>query len=361
MIAKPRIRFSAIGLNHDHIYGQVNLLQNSGGELVSFIADEDDLAGRFEKAYPQARRARNADEIFGDESIDLIASAAIPDQRAGLAVQAMRHGKDFFSDKPGMTTLEQLAEVRRVQAETRRIYSVFYAERLENAATFKAGELVRGGAIGKVIQTIGLGPHRINAKGRPAWFFEREKYGGILTDIGSHQIDQFLFFTDSYSAEIVTSQVANYHHPEYPELEDFGDALLRNNDATGYLRVDWFTPDGLGVFGDARLLVLGTDGYIEVRKYCDLAGRPGSDHIFLVDHRQQRHFDCSGVELPFGRQLVEDVVERTSNAMSQEHTFLVMELALEAQNKAEHLRRLDPGKKRLEHTGAGIDIMRSRR
>ena len=228
-------------------------------------------------------------------------SAAIASERAPLGVQVMRHGKDYMADKPGITTLEQLAEVRRVQAETKRIYSICYSERLENRATVKAGELVKAGAIGKVVQTVGLGPHRTNLKTRPAWFFEREQYGGILCDIASHQFDQFLFFTGSTKAEVVASQVANVNHPQYPGLEDFGDAMLRGDGGSGYIRVDWFTPDGLKTWGDGRLTILGTDGFIEIRKNIDIAGRPGGSHLFLVDQKETRYVDCTDVALPYGR------------------------------------------------------------
>jgi predicted dehydrogenase len=240
-------------------------------------------------------------------------------------------------DKPGMTTLEQLADVRRAQAETRRIYSVFYSERLENRATVRAGELVKAGAIGRVIQTVGLGPHRMNPKTRPAWFFERERYGGILCDIASHQFDQFLFFTGSTEAQVVASQVGNLHHPQYPGLEDFGDCVVRGDSGTGYVRVDWFTPDGLATWGDGRLTILGTDGFIEIRKNIDVAGREGGNHLFLVDQKETRYVDCKDQALPYGTELVDDVLARTETAMPQRHCFLAMQLALEAQARAERL------------------------
>ncbi|HEY8549975.1 MAG TPA: Gfo/Idh/MocA family oxidoreductase [Vicinamibacterales bacterium] len=333
-----RIRFAAIGLNHGHIYGQVDAVVRGGGELVAFFAKEPELIAQFQKRYPDVKLARSEQEILEDSSIQLIVSAAIPDERAPLGIRAMRHGKDYMADKPGITTLEQLAEVRKVQAETKRIYSILYSERHENRATVRAGELVQAGAIGKVIQTIGLGPHRLNAPSRPKWFFERERYGGILCDIGSHQFDQFLFFTGSTQAEVVASQVGNFHHPQWPGLEDFGDAMVRGNGGTGYVRVDWFTPDGLATWGDGRLTILGTDGYMELRKYIDLAGRPGGSHLFLVDKKETRYIDCSDVQLPYGRRLVDDVLNRTETAMPQAHTFLATELALRAQQQAQPAR-----------------------
>lgn len=337
MSTQPKIRFATIGLNHFHIYGQTNLLLKAGAELVAFYATEPDLIQLYAKDYPQAKLARSEAEILEDESIQLVISASIPSERAPLGIRVMQHGKDFMSDKPGFTTLDQLAETRRVQAETKRIYSINYSERLETRASTKATELVKNGVIGKVIQTVGLGPHRARLSQRPWWFFKREKYGGVICDIASHQFDQFLHYTGATSAEVVHAQVANYHHPEHPELEDFGDVVVRSANATGYIRVDWFTPDGLATWGDGRLTILGTDGYIELRKYIDIAGRPGTDHLFLVSQQKTEYIDCSKEELPYGRLLVSDVINRTETAMRQDHCFLASELALTAQAKAARL------------------------
>jgi predicted dehydrogenase len=332
-----RIRFAVIGLNHGHINGQTDAVLRGGGELVSFFAKEADLAAAFAKRYPQAKLVASEKAILDDPKIQLVLSASIPNERAPLGIAVMRHGKDFMADKPGITTLDQLAEVRRVQKETKRIYSILYSEHFENRATVKAGELVKAGAIGTVLQTIGLGPHRLNLKTRPSWFFERERYGGILGDIASHQFDQFLFFTGSTRADIVASQTGNLRHPEFPGLEDFGDVMVRGDKGTGYIRVDWFTPDGLSTWGDGRLTILGTDGFIEIRKNVDIGGRPGGAHLFLVDQKETRYVDCAGQDLPYGRQLVDDVVNRTETAMSQEACFLATELALRAQKDAQRL------------------------
>jgi len=333
----PRVKFAAIGLNHGHINGQCESVIRGGGELVSFFAIEPDLIAAFQKRFPNAKLARSQKEILEDSSLKLVVSASIPDERAPLGIDVMRHGKDFMADKPGITTLDQLAEVKKVQAETKRIYSILYSERHENRGTVRAGELVKAGAIGKVVQTIGLGPHRMNPKTRPAWFFERQRYGGILCDIASHQFDQFLFFTGSTEATVVASQVGNVNNPKYPGLEDFGDAMVRGNGGVGYVRVDWFTPDGLSTWGDGRLTVLGTDGFIEVRKNVDIGGRQGGSHLFLVDQKETRVIDCKDVALPYGERLVDDVLNRTETSMPQAHVFLAMELALRAQAQAQRV------------------------
>ena len=330
-----RMRFSVIGINHGHIFSMVKSLQRNGGELVSVYAPEADLLAAFTKEFPQVKVARSQAEILDDKSIQLIASSAIPAERAVIGMAAMRHGKDVMVDKPGITSLEQLAEVRKVQQETKRIYSISYSERFENQATVKAGELAKAGAIGNVIQTIGLGPHRMTLKSRPDWFFDQKNYGGILTDIGSHQCDQFLYFTGSTTADVVAAQAGNVHYPQYPQFQDFGDLMLRGNGGMGYVRVDWFTPDGLSTWGDGRLTILGTEGYMELRKYVDITGRPGGSHLFLVNQKETKYIDCSQVPLPYGGQLIDDVLNRTETAMSQTHCFLATELALKAQKKAE--------------------------
>jgi predicted dehydrogenase len=334
--------FATIGVNHSHILDQTRVMLDAGCRLKSFFAPEDDLAAGYTKTFPQAERVGSEAEIFEDPEILLVVGAGILADRAPMAVRAMRSGKDVMLDKPGATALEQLAELRRAQAETGRILSICYSEHYLQPVTVAAGDLVKAGAIGRVLQTIGLGPHRVGAT-RPDWFWKRDRYGGILTDIASHQAEQFLFFTGSDSAEVVASQVANFEHPDKPEFEDFGDMLLRSGNATGYVRVDWFTPAGSPVWGDGRLFILGTEGSIELRKYADIGGRPGGDHLFIMDSKGARYIDCSQTRIVYGEQLRDDVLNRTETAMSQEHCFRAMELALTAQAQATRIAGQRPG------------------
>ncbi len=336
--AEPRLRFSVIGINHGHINSMIAAVVRGGGQMVSFYAKEANLAADFAKKFPNVKQVNNPKEILEDNSIQLVLSSGIPNERAPLGIEVMKHGKDYMVDKPGITSLKQLAQVRKVQKETGRIYSITYSERFENRATVKAGELVKAGAIGKVIQTIGLGPHRMNTAIRPEWFFDKKYFGGIITDIASHQFDQYLFFTGSTKAEIVASQIGNVNHPQYANFEDFGDVMIKGNGGTGYIRVDWFTPNGLNSWGDGRLTILGTEGFIEIRKNVDLASHAGGDHLYLVDNKETRYIDCSKEPLPYGEQLVNDILNRTETAMTQDHCFLATELALKAQKIAKNIK-----------------------
>ena len=339
---KYHIKFAVCGMSHDHIYGMVGAVQRGGGELVAAWGGEEDKLAAFTKRFPNVKMVKTQDEIISDPSIQLVLSSQIANERAPLGIKVMRHGKDYLSDKPGITTLEQLAEVRKTIAETKRIYAIMYSERLEVKAAVYAGKLVQQGAIGKVIQTINIAPHQIiqghgdagGGSGRPEWFWNPDQYGGILCDIGSHQVDQFLFYTGSKQAEVVESQIANVRHPNRPRFQDFGDMVLRGDRGLGYVRLDWFTPDGLGTWGDGRLFILGTDGYIEVRKYVDVSVKKQGNNLFLVDNKEARYIDCNQMPLPFGAEFVADIVNRTHVAQDQEECLLAAELVIKAQRNA---------------------------
>jgi len=332
------IRFAAIGLDHRHIYEMTGRLLELGSECVGYWTEGEPqpLAG-FVKRYPHIPRIADKRRVLEDPTVQMVLTAAIPADRAAVAIEAMRAGKDVMTDKPGCTTAEQLGALRRAVAETGRIWSVTYG-RFESAGITRALELVAAGAIGSVVQTVGLGPHRLNRHLRPAWFFQRGRNGGILCDVGCHQIDQFLAFTGSEDARTVSASVGNFANPGDPDFEDFGEMLLRSDRGSGYARVDWYTPDGLATWGDGRLIVLGTRGYMELRKNIDLTGRPGTDHLFLVDNESTRYVDCGSAGRPYYRNLMADVLDRTETAMTQSHCFKVMELALQADAMATRLR-----------------------
>ncbi|ROU03665.1 Gfo/Idh/MocA family protein [Histidinibacterium lentulum] len=332
------LTLGVIGLEHRHAYGMTENLLKHGCTCAGFWTDgtPQPLSG-WEKRFPDIPRVADRATLLDDPAIDLILIADVPSLRADRAIEAMEAGKDVVVDKPGCTTLDQLARLREVQASTGRIWSVDFSERFEVPAVTRAAELVAEGAIGRVIQTVGLGPHRLNRPTRPGWFFQEDSYGGILTDIASHQVDQFLFFTGSDEAEIVASSVGNFANPDDPGLQDFGEILLRSDRAHGYIRVDWYTPDALPTWGDGRLTILGTKGYIELRKYVDVAGQGGTDHVFLVNGDRCERIDASAAPLPYFERLIADVRNRSETAMPQAHCFKAMELALKAQAQATRL------------------------
>lgn len=330
---------AALALDHGHIYGMCNGLVEAGAQLKWVYDPDPEKVKVFQNTYPGVRAARSAEEILEDPEVRLIAAAAVPSERGPLGLRVMAHGKDYFTDKSPFTSLDQLAAARLQVEQTQRKYMTYYSERLHVESAVYAGHLVQQGAIGRVLQVMGMGPHRLNAPSRPDWFFQRDKYGGILCDIGSHQIEQFLFYAGCRDAKVLHSKVANYNNPAYPELEDFGDAtLVGDNGATQYFRVDWFTPAGLGTWGDGRTIILGTEGYIELRKYSDIGRSSTPDHVYYVDREGEHYEHVAGkIGFPFFGELILDCLQRTENAMTQEHAFKAAELCLEAQRQALNL------------------------
>lgn len=336
VVGKGEFKIAAVALDHGHINGMCNGLTEAGAE-IKYVYDPDPVkSSAFAEAFPGAVQARCEDEILMDPEIKLVAGAAVTSERCALGLRVMSAGKDYFTDKAPLTTLDQLDAAKKAALETGRKYMVYYSERLHNEGAVFTGQLIAEGAIGRVIQVIGLGPHRLGAQGRPGWFFIKEKYGGILCDIGSHQIEQFLYYAGVGDARVTYSQVGNFNNPQYPELEDFGDAsLVAENGATQYFRVDWFTPDGLSNWGDGRTFILGTDGFIEQRKYMNITKDDGGNQIFLANHYEEKHYNVTDqVGFPFFGQLILDCLNRTENAMTQAHAFKAAELSIRAQMQA---------------------------
>ena len=331
--------FAAAHLDHGHIYGQCNGLLEAGGELRLVYDPDASKVEAFRTRYPQVRVARSLDEILADSAVRLVTAAAVPCDRGPLGIRVMEAGRDYFTDKTPFTSLEQLDAAKAAVARTGRKYMVYFSERLHVEAAMYATDLVAAGTIGRVIQVIGLGPHRLGKAGRPAWFFERAKYGGILTDIGSHQFEQFLTYTGATDATVTQAAVGNFANPDKPEFEDFGEAsLLGDNGSSNYIRVDWFTPAGLSTWGDGRTVILGTKGYLELRKYVDVARDRTGDHVYLVDDAGEHHFHVAGkVGFRFFGQLILDCLNRTEKAMTQAHAFKAAELCLRAQLAARRI------------------------
>ncbi len=329
------VGIGVLGCDHRHIYGMLQGMLDVGCVARGWWTEgEPPTLEGFRKRFPTLQRVVDRRAVLDDPAVQLVLIASVPSERAALAIEAMEAGKDVMLDKPGCTTQAQLDAVCAVAARTGRIWSVNFSERFEVPAVTKALELVQAGAIGRVVQTIGMGPHRLNPHARLPWFYEPARTGGILCDIGSHQIDQFMLFTGSTQVEIVSASSRNLANPEHPQFEDFGQMLLRGDGGEGYVRLDWFTPDALPTWGDGRLFVLGTQGSIELRKYVDVAGRPGTDHLLLVNGERCEHIDASGAGIPYFARLADDVRRRTQTAMPQAHCFQVMALALRAQAMA---------------------------
>ncbi len=333
---KTSLNLAVLGIDHGHIFDMLDEMIKEGCNCNYFWTEGSPLTLKeFNKKYPNIKRVENKSDILIDNTVDMVLISSVPKDRAGLSIEVLNSGKDVMVDKPGCTTLDQLEDLKRTVKKTGKIWSVNFSERFHVAAVAKAEELVVEGKIGKVKQTIGTGPHRQGNYERPDWFYDRQSYGGIITDIGSHQIHQFLVFTNSNEVKINHSLVENTTKQDKPGFQDFGEVNLTGNQGHGYIRLDWFTPDALPTWGDGRLLILGDKGYIEIRKYTDLAKSEAGNHLYYANNQEVKHIDCRDVKLPYFRNLINDVLNRSETACSQELTYLTMEIAIKAQELAE--------------------------
>lgn len=337
VVQPGEFKFAASHFDHGHIYGQTNGLAHAGGTLTAVYDPRPEKLEPVLKTHPDARVVKDFREILDDPEIHLVTSAAIPNERFGIGLDVMQAGKDYLTDKSPFTTLEQLESARTAIRETGRKYMVCYSERLGSESAWHAGELLREGAVGRVLQVLNLAPHNLAKDTRPDWFFDKEKYGGILTDIGSHQFEQFLYYAGAADGSVLSARVENFANPDTPGLEDYGEALLTlDTGASAYCRMDWFNPGASRTWGDGRTFVLGTDGYLEIRKYINVAREDGGDLIYLVTHDEEVEIDCKGkVGFPYFGRLILDVLNRTETAMTQEHALKAAELSMKAQAVAD--------------------------
>jgi predicted dehydrogenase len=339
-VVKPgEFVFAAAHLDHSHIDGMCRSLVEAGGTIKWVYDPNATKTAAFARRFPAIKVATSLQQILDDAEVKMVAAAAVTSERGPLGCKVMEAGKDYFTDKAPLTTMPQLEQAKAVVAKTGKKFMVYYSERLTNESAMFATDLVQQGAVGRVLQVINLAPHRLSAPTRPDWFWVREKFGGILCDIGSHQFEQFIAYTNLKDASVMHAAIANYNHPEHPEFEDFGEAnLLADNGATQYARVDWFTPDGVTAFGDGRTFIMGTKGFIELRKYLDLARERTGSHLYIADDKGMQHIPVAGkVGYKFFGELILDCLNRTEKAMTQAHAFKAAELGVKAQMAARRL------------------------
>ncbi|HYN32248.1 MAG TPA: Gfo/Idh/MocA family oxidoreductase [Ilumatobacteraceae bacterium] len=348
------VRMGVNGLDHNHVFEIVDRLAKAGAAAACHVQD-----GGFLEAYEgwqTESRPVTFDEMLADDTIDLVVTAAIPNRRADIALAAIAAGKHVVTDKPGLTTMAQLDALRAaVAGRPGRPWTVLFTERYENRAIAEAVRLARSGAVGRIVHVIGAGPHTMWAKRRPDWFWDPEATGGILVDIGSHQVDQFLAITDMTAADVavVAAAVGNVASPEHPSMQDIGSMTLCGlsgsgperpgrsvgvgSGKTGVVsdhRLDYLTAKGLGTWGDCRLTIVGVEGTIEARANVDIAGVEGAEHLIVVDGDGTRRVDISGVVVDWGEQLIADLADGGERLMTQQHAIDVTDVCLRAQAAA---------------------------
>ncbi|MCB1015949.1 MAG: Gfo/Idh/MocA family oxidoreductase [Acidimicrobiales bacterium] len=331
--------FAVVGADHLHLFSLAGGLVEAGARPVAHVR-AGDLIGGYE-AWQPGSEARDLPAVLADPEIALVVTVGVPAERAGVAVAALDAGKSVLSAKPGVTRRADLDRIRDLVAgRPGRPFSVLFSERYENRAVARAVAMARSGAVGRIVHVAGVGPHALHGDLRPDWFWDPARSGGILCDLASHQVDQFLALCgdpgagDRAGVSVAASRVGNVACPDRPAMQDVGSMTLVADGVVGEHRVDLLSPPGLPTWGDVRLTVVGTDGTLEVRANIDVAGEPGGEHLIVTDADGVRRVDVSGDALPWAEDLLADLADDGERLCSQAHVLAACDLALEAQERA---------------------------
>lgn len=330
------VRFTVVGIEHLHVFELVQGLLDAGAVDVGHAAEPGPLRDLYEGWRTESPQLTTEEALTGGD-VDLVVLAGVPSERAAHAISALDAERSVLSDKPGVTTLDQLTDVISAEMYGAQRWWVLFSERFGNRSVTEAVARARSGAIGRIVDVVGLGPHTLAADSRPDWFWSPERSGGILGDIATHQIDQFCAIVDPACAteiHVTASSVGNVACSDHPEMEDIGRFSLEGGGATGNHRVDYLTAAGLGTWGDCRLMITGTDGTLEVRANIDPAGADGGEHLIQVDASGTTRIDTSGVEIDWAQRLLADLADGGDRLMPAAHVHRVCRLALIAQHEA---------------------------
>ena len=299
------IKFAAIGLDHAHIFGMIARGSTRRRQLVAFHATDPAQIADFSKKFRDVKLA-SEDEILNDKSIQLVAGAPIPDLRAPLGIRVMKAGKDYLADKPGITSLKQLADVRKAVKETGRKFAIMYSERLEVRSAVYAGELIKQGAIGRVVQTVNLAPHRVNAPS-PSRLVLRQ--GALRRHPLRHRL------APGRSIPLLHQQHEGQGRrradrqrrvsavPEVRRLRRHGDGRQRRHRlrARRLVHARWTCRPG-ATAGCSSSAPRATSSCASTST--SPRDSKGGNHLYIVDKKQARYIDCKNVQLPFGPQFV---------------------------------------------------------
>lgn len=330
------MRFAVIGLSHAHIFSMTeSLLSVPGVTCEGFCPEDTPVANGFAGRFQDLPR-RSREDLLSDPAIDLVLCADVNGLRSAVLVAALKAGKHVFVDKPPVTTLEQLDAVRLATEDSGKLFFVYFGERLDNPLAVKARQLVREGRIGRTVNFIGLGPHKLSIEHRPAWMFDPDLYGGILNDIAVHQVELFSWLTGERVARF-RSRVGNFATPQHPTFQDFGDAWFEGDGGTaGYVRVDWFTPDALPTWGDIRQMLVGSEGTLEIRNTVNIGSADPKPVLLLATRSTAPEaVDVTRVDVAWAPRLVADIRDGVNRLMPHEETFDALRAVLSMQQQAE--------------------------
>ena len=319
------VRFVVVGVAHPHAIVLTAGLLEAGAVCIGWVDTPGAHDGSFALLFPDLSLL-DLDHALAAEP-DLVVVAAVPNLRAGYAIQAMEAGADVLVAKPALTHHSQLPEVTAAVEATGQRWWVAFTEHFTSRAVVRADAIVESGRIGAVRHVLGLGPHRLGAS-RPDWFYDPAQTGPMLADLASHQIHHAARLLGT--TELAVDGARRTPAPDRPHPEMMGELSLAGGSGSAYIRVDWLTPEGLDTWGDVRLMITGEVGTIEVRANCDPGGEPGGGHLIVVDADGMERIDCSADESTWAATILDDVRHGTETLITTNHCLAVTDIALRA-------------------------------
>jgi predicted dehydrogenase len=319
------MRLVIAGLRHPHIETIIDEARLRPDVTLVAVAEPDEAIRA--QAHERLGVPLFADhrQLLAQVEADVLGIGAINADRAEIAIDALHAGLHVIADKPLCTSLEQLDRLETAYAQADSHLSVALEKRFY-PVTLAAERVLADGELGEVAVVTASAPHKLTRARRPAWMFDRSRYGGILNDLAVHDLDLFLHVTGALGGQ-VTAFTGNKANPDRPDFDDYGLAVLRTDDGTlGSFEVTWLSPEAADYHGDYRLRLTGTEGT------ADLRWREGVLTV-ATHHRPPRE-----VELPAGlrpaQNFFDALVGGTEPAVTAAASFAATRLALLAERSA---------------------------
>jgi predicted dehydrogenase len=209
-IKKEKARLALIGSGSRGQYHIHNLLNIQHADLVAICDPYKTNLDAALALYPSAKGCKDYHEVLDDKSIDGVIIATPLHLHARITLDALAAGKHVFCEKAMARTMEECKAVYDAYARTDK--ALYYCmQRMYDEKYVKAMQMIKQGLIGDV---VGMRCHWFrNADWRrpvPSpdlerwinWRLYKEYSGGLMTELGCHQLEVCNWATDKMPFEV---------------------------------------------------------------------------------------------------------------------------------------------------------------
>lgn len=260
-------KFAIIGCEHAHIEIFMQEMLALGHESTGIYEPNNTQLAKFFADKYQIPLVNDQMQLLQD--VELVGSSAINNEKIDIIERCEQLGKHIMVDKPAVTNRRDYERLQAVMKRGKIEIGMLLTERF-HPAVYTLKQQIDQGVLGELVSIGMRKPHLLNPSKRPAWFFSKERCGGILIDLLIHDYDLLRWFTGS---DVIQSEgyMAKRTLPEFPDFYDTASVqVLMEGNVTAQLHADWFTPSQSWTWGDGRIFLTGTEGFAELR----LSGDP---------------------------------------------------------------------------------------